>query len=199
MQHIPQRHTPETCYTQRDYCSHSSNNKANLLDLIAATGLVIILKLDPNHRFFSLCDLEIWWLTLKNNRAPLIATSSFLHHFVAIRNFKLELQFRNAKFGSNSTIVRAVWPWCLMDDLEKTIGHLSPSFVNSKWSYGPETVKLSCDFCDLDLWPLTFAWTSHLSLVITPENFMMIQWWGHSEKGVTDRHTDRHRDGLSHS
>ena len=47
-------------------------NKANLRDLIAATGLVILLKFDPNHRFFSLCDLEIWCMTSKNNRAPLL-------------------------------------------------------------------------------------------------------------------------------
>ena len=47
------------------------------------------------------------------------ATSSFVHHFVAISDFKLELQSGNAQFGSNSTIFRAVWPWNLMDDLEK--------------------------------------------------------------------------------
>ena len=47
-------------------------NKANLRDLIAATGLVILHKLDLNHRFFSPCDLEIWWMTPKNNRAPLL-------------------------------------------------------------------------------------------------------------------------------
>ena len=47
-------------------------NKANLRDLIAATGQVILLKLDLNHRFFSPCDLEIWWMTFKNNRAPLL-------------------------------------------------------------------------------------------------------------------------------
>ena len=47
-------------------------NKANLRDLIAATGLVILLKFDPIHRFFSLCDLEIWWMTLKNNTAHLL-------------------------------------------------------------------------------------------------------------------------------
>ena len=47
-------------------------NKANLRDLIAATGLVILLKLDLNRRFFSPCDLEIWWMTPKNNRAPLL-------------------------------------------------------------------------------------------------------------------------------
>ena len=47
-------------------------NKANLRDLIAATGLVILLKFDPNHQFFSPWDLEIWCMTSKNNRAPLL-------------------------------------------------------------------------------------------------------------------------------
>ena len=128
------------------------------------------------RRFLEPCDLEIWRITLKNNRAPLqcyfklyasfrshrwiqagvtvrnrpirvkiddslsrvtlqfdawpwktighlfYATSSFVHHFVAIGDFKLELQSRNAQFGSNSTIFRAVWPWNLMDDLEKQLG-----------------------------------------------------------------------------
>ena len=125
-------------------------NKANLRDLIAATGLVILLKLDSNHRFFNPCDLEIWWTTPQNNRAPLLcyfklfasfrshwwiktgytvrkrpiwvkindfftrvtlkfdgwpsktighlfyATSSFVQHFIAIGEFKLELLSRNA-------------------------------------------------------------------------------------------------------
>ena len=48
------------------------DNKANLRDLIAATGLVILLKFHPNHRFFSPCDFEIWWMTLKKNRAPFV-------------------------------------------------------------------------------------------------------------------------------
>ena len=51
---------------------HKYCYKANLRDLIAATGLVILLKLDSNRRFFSPCDLEIWWMTPKNNRAPLL-------------------------------------------------------------------------------------------------------------------------------
>ena len=45
------------------------------------------------------------------------AVSSFVQHFIAIGEFKLELLSGNAHFGSNSTIFRAVWPW-------KTIGHL---------------------------------------------------------------------------
>ena len=45
-----------------------------------------------------------------------------------------------------------------------------------------------------DLWPWPFAWTLRWSLVITPENFMMIRWWEHSQKGVTDRRTDGRTD-----
>ena len=125
------------------------------------------------RRFLELCDREIWRMTLKNNRAPLLcyfklyasfrshqwiqagvtvrkrpiwvkihdffrrvtlqfdiwpwktighlfyAASSFVHHFVAIGDFKFELQSGNAQFGSNSTIFRAVWPWNLTHDLEK--------------------------------------------------------------------------------
>ena len=41
-----------------------------------------------------------------------------------------------------------------------------------------------------NLWPWPFAWTLLSSLVITPENFMMIRWWEHSQKDVTDRRTD---------
>ena len=47
------------------------------------------------------------------------ATSSFVHHFIPIGEFKLELQSGHAQSGSNSTIFRAVWPWKLTDDLEK--------------------------------------------------------------------------------
>ena len=52
-----------------------------------------------NRRFYVLCDLEIWRMTLKNNRAPLLCCSSLVHHFIAIGEFKLELQSRNALFG----------------------------------------------------------------------------------------------------
>ena len=47
------------------------------------------------------------------------ATSSFVHHFVSIGEFKLELQSRNAQFGYETTIFLAMWPWNLIDDLEK--------------------------------------------------------------------------------
>ena len=57
-------------------------------------------------------DLEKSWGTF-------YATLSFVHHFKAIDEFKLEFLSRNAQFRSKSTIFRPVWPWNLMDDLEK--------------------------------------------------------------------------------
>ena len=56
------------------------------------------------------------WKTIGN---LFFAVSSFVQHFIAIGEFKLELQSGNAQFESNSTIFRAMWPWNLTDDLEK--------------------------------------------------------------------------------
>ena len=49
----------------------------------------------------------------------LYATSSFVRHFVAIGEFKLELQSRNAYLGQIRWFLLAVWPWNLTDDLQK--------------------------------------------------------------------------------
>ena len=74
--------------------------------------------------FFTLCDLKMWQMTLKNYRALFYATSSFVHHFKAISKFKLELQSGNTHFWSKLVIFLSYvtlkfdgWPW-------KTIGHL---------------------------------------------------------------------------
>ena len=116
--------------------------------------------------FFVPRHLEIWWMTLKNNKAPLLcqfnicalfcshqsiqigvtvrkapiwvkisnfwsrvtlkfegwpwktighlfyATSSFVHHFTVIDEFKLELQSENVQFGSNLPILCPVYSIC---------------------------------------------------------------------------------------
>ena len=50
-----------------------------------------------------------------------------------------------------------------------------------------------------DLWPWPFAWTLPWSVVITPENFMMIWWWEHSQKvWRTDGQTDRQTENTIH-
>ena len=107
------------------------------------------------RRFFEPCDLEIWRMTLKNNRAPLLS------------NIKLCTSFHHHMWIQTGFTVRKRLSWVLT----------SVTF---------------------DLWPWPFAWTSFLSLVITPENFMMIRWWEHSQKGVTDRQTDGQTDWTIH-
>ena len=73
---------------------------------------------------------------------------------------------------------------------------LCASFHRHMWIQTGVTVRkrlswlLTSVTLTFDLWPWPFAWTSLLSLVITPENFMMIRWWEHSQEGVTDRQTD---------
>ena len=96
-------------------------------------------------RFLEPCDLEIWRITLKNNRAPLLSI------------IKLYVSFHHHMWIQTGVTVRKRLGWVLT------------------------SVTLT-----FDLWPWPFAWTSLLSLVIPPENFMMIRWCEHSKKGVTD-------------
>ena len=69
--------------------------------------------------FFSRVTLkfDVWpWKTIGH---LYYATSSFVHYFVPISEFNLELESGNAHPGSNLTLFRAVWPWNLTDDLQK--------------------------------------------------------------------------------
>ena len=131
------------------------------------------LNSDQNQRFFVSCDLEIWWIILKNKKSPFLyyvkscisfqshgwiqigvtvrkrsicikignflscvtlkfdgwpwktighlfcVASSFVHHFIAISEFKLELQSGDAQLGPKLMIFCSVWPWNLTDDLRK--------------------------------------------------------------------------------
>ena len=108
------------------------------------------------RRFLEPCDLEIWRMTLKNNRAPLLCC------------FQLCAWFHCHMWIQTGVRVRKRLSWVLT------------------------SVTLT-----FDLWPWPFAWTSLLTMVITPENFMMIRWWEHGEKGVTDRRTDGQTDGRT--
>ena len=62
-------------------------------------------------------QFDVWpWKTIGH---LFYVASSFVHHFITIGEFKLELQSRNGQFGSKLTIFIAVWPWNLTYDLEK--------------------------------------------------------------------------------
>ena len=151
-----------------------SSNTTNLRDLIAATGLAILLKLDSNRRFFQPCDLELWWMTSKKYSAPLphyikLCASSQTHRWIQtgvtvrkhsirikIGDFFFFLSFVTSKFEG--------WPW-------KTIGHrfyVATSFVHYFIAIGGFKLELqsgntkfwsnSAIFfvpCDLEIWQMT--------------------------------------------
>ena len=137
------------------------------------------------------------------------ATSSFVQHFIAIGEFKLELQSGNAQSGSNSAILAPcdleIWRMTLKNNRAPLLSNIElyVSFHHHMWIQTGVTVRKRLSWVvtsvtlTFDLWPWPFAWTSLLSLVITPENFMMIGWWEHSQKGVTDRRTDGRTDGRT--
>ena len=132
-------------------------------------------------------DYFLSHVTLKFDRWPwktighiFYATSSFVHHFVVIDEFKLELQ------SGNRRVFCAVWPLILTDHIEKqkgtsflsyqTLCIISSPYVNSPRSYNPETAKLGFDLCDLDLWPLTLTFCMDINFVIAN-----ISWNLHDE------------------
>ena len=110
----PWETTGHLFYVASSFVHHLIASSEFELELQAGT-----LNSGQNRRLFVPFDLEIWQMTLKTIGQFLYATSSFVHDFVAIGEFKLELQSGNAQFGSKSTIFVAVWPRNLTDDLEK--------------------------------------------------------------------------------
>ena len=75
---------------------NSLKNKANLRDLIAATGLVSYSNWIKFVDFSARVTLKFDGWPKKTIGHIFYATLSFLHHFVAIGEFKLELQSGNA-------------------------------------------------------------------------------------------------------
>ena len=94
------------------------SNMANLRDLIAANGLVISNWIQIVN-FSTRVTVQFDGWPRKTIGHLFYATSSFVHHFIAIGELKLELHPGTAQSGWNSTIFRAARPWNLTDDLEK--------------------------------------------------------------------------------
>ena len=95
--------------------------------------------------FFVPRDLEIWWMTLKNNRAPLLyyiklcaAFQSHWHIQTGVTVRKRSIRVKIGDFLSRVTLKIDLWPW-------KTIGHLfytTPSFVHHFKSIGEVKLEL---------------------------------------------------------
>ena len=80
---------------------------------------------------------------------------------------------------------------------------ISSSYVNSNWSYSPETVKLGCDLCDLDLWPLTLTFCMGITSVIGNNSWKfrddaMMGTWSKRCDRRTDRQSDRQTENTVH-
>ena len=81
-------------------------------------------KFGSKSAIFCPCDLEIWRMTLKNNRAPLLCYSKLcasFHSHLSIQNGvtvrKCPIWVKIGDFLSRVTLIFDRWPW-------KTIGHL---------------------------------------------------------------------------
>ena len=106
-------------------------------------------------------------MTPKNIGHLFYTTSSFVYHFVAIGEFKLELQSGNAQSGSNLTIFRAVWPWNLTMTFKNNRApllcyfklcasfHSHCEFKLELQSGNAQSGSNSTMPCDLDIWRMT--------------------------------------------
>ena len=148
------------------------NNKANLRDLIAATGLVFLLIIG----FKSLIFGPMWpgnlMEDLKKTIAHLLYTmSSFVHHFKAIGEFKMESQSGNAQCGSKLVIFFVpcdlkIWQMTLKNIRAHLLSYfkLCASFHSHLSIQNGVTVRKHqilvkigdfCVLCDLEIWRMT--------------------------------------------
>ena len=145
------------------------------MDLIAATGLVILLKLDSN-RFSVHMTLKFNGWPWKTIRRLFYSTSSCVHYYKSISEFKLEVQSGNSQFGSKLVIFvpcnLEMW-WMAMENKKapllyassfvhhfKAIGgfNLVDSGKSSIWvKIGDIVVP-----CDLEIWWMTLKIIGHL-------------------------------------
>ena len=123
-------------------------------------------------------------MTLKNNRAPLLCYFKLCAAFHSHCWIQTGVRVKNNRAPLLSIIKLYASFHCHMW-IQTGVR------VRKRLSWVLTSVTLT-----FDLWPWPFAWTSLLTMVITPENFMMIRWWEHGEKGVTDRRTDRRTENT---
>ena len=132
------------------------------------------------------------------------AASILSHHFKAIGEFKLEIQFGNAQFG-RVTLKFDGWPFENNEAPLLSNIKLYASFHRHIWIQTGVTVwkRLSGVMISVtltfDLWPRPFAWTTCQSMVISSKiwgwyddrNIVKRVW---QKDGGTYRQTDRRKE-----
>ena len=165
------------------------------------------------RRFLEPGDLEIWQMTLKNNRAPLQCyfklCASFCSHWwiqtgVTVRKRPIWVKFGVFLEPCDLEIWRMTF--------KNNRAPLLCCFQLCAWFYchmwiqtgvkSPETAKLGVDLCDLDLWPLTLSFCMDITFDHGNNSWkfhndtMMGTWWKRCYR-QTDRRTDRRTDGRT--
>ena len=99
--------------------------------------------------------------------------SSFVHHFIAISEFKIKLQSGNTQFGSKSAIYCPVWPRNLTDDTKNYRApllcrfKLYASFHSHQWIQTKVTVQKRSVQANITLRPHEAGiWAKHPSLTL---------------------------------
>ena len=123
-----------------------------------------------NRRFFVLCDHEIWWMTLENNRAALLyyikLCASFQIHWwiqTEVTARKRSIRVKIGNFLSCVTLKFDGWPWKQQGTsslLHEALFIISNPLLNSNWSYSPETpnlvqIRRFLEPCGLEIWRIT--------------------------------------------
>ena len=75
--------------------------------------------LGKNWRFLVPCDLEIWQMTLENNRAPHLTYLKLCASFCSHRSIQTVVTVRKRQIWVKIAIFCPLWPWNLTDELEK--------------------------------------------------------------------------------
>ena len=163
-------------------------------------------QIGPKSSIFSPCDLPIWWMTSKNNGAPLLyyvrLCASFQIHWwiqTGVTVWKRSIRVKIGDFLFHVTLKFDGRPW-------ETIRHLfyTPSSFMHHFKAMSEfklTLESSVTLT-IDLWPLTLTFCVDITFVIGNNSWkfhddtMMGTYWKRCD-GQTDRQTDRQKDGRT--
>ena len=127
---------------------------------------------------FAPCELEIWWMTLKNTMAPLLCYHRLCASFHCHCWIQTGVTVRKCPTRTKICDLCSVWPWNFTDNLKINWAPLLWYFkrcasLDSHWLIQTGvTVRTrpnwgnNCDdLCDLDLWPLTLTFGMDITFV----------------------------------
>ena len=169
--------------------------------------------------FFGACHLEIWQMTLKNNRAPLLS------YFKLCASFHKNLWIQTGVTVRKRLILVKIFAPCDLEIWRMTLKNnratllyhfkLYASFHSCWWIQTgvrvrkrPNWVKIGFDLCDLDIWTLTLTFGMDITLVngnnsckFHDDLMTGTLWkrWHRRMDGQTDGQTEVFLELLGHS